>query len=691
MDKQEFCSEILEEILKCCEAEFFPKVHRYVENFIDIFNHKTVQTKLQDWTKESRDKLTNIKRSESVFDILKRLRDALSHLSSSQDLNNFLNNVLSSGFYSMLFEDELKFLDDENKSDISKKAREFLDYIDKNSKDRVCSDTAFEQYIATWKDGKIRQGWDPKRIQEEIQTMRDQSRIAADKNRTSLNILTRDIGEKFEVLREKLAPLQAAVNVVEGPISALLTIFFGPDLSHKTMDYARSPIRGLSNNYRRQEVGWYDNTKQTIVDYIEGKTTDYQIQRFLQAEELEQDIHHFKDCLFPWIEEVLKVLQQPAFCLPKKSMMLEIDRLHKFLYAVVLNKPERLQEHQDMLSNVMRESANTSTVGNASILPCISFGQLALAGGGRERIVRLTFVLDQSLTQEGVRVCLENITSIFKEHLKECESTVDNGLKVIKIDVAIEDNVAGLVARAVAKLADLSIKGVLVGSFGLGGFRHAMNPAFNRIYSLQGADEAEGFISTYFPGALDRGGEPYFCPNGWRRYAIDVGMTAKQFECSYGKWHVAYHGTEGHIAMAILLSGLKASGEGCFKETGKGVIYLSSSIEYSGHPRYARVWKVKGKYVQMVLQVRVQGTLVFRKKRGTLPGAFPMNVGIDHNYKDNNELEWVISWPPGSYMTSNNGILVYGLMLRVTDEHPGRLPHNAWWEQSRIEEYWNYF
>ena len=256
----------------------------------------------------------------------------------------------------------------------------------------------------------------------------------------------------------------------------------------------------------------------------------------------------------------------------------------------------------------------------------------------------------------------------------------------------MDNNIPALIARTISKLADLSIRGVLIGNFGLGGFRHAMNPTFNRIYSFETRDTANGFISTWFTGFLDRGGEPYYCPNGWRRYAIDVGMNGTEFEKVYGKWHVAYHGTQGNLAVAILSSGIKASGEGCFlNEKGKvrGAVYLSPSIEYCGHPRYARVWNLKSKYVQMVLQVRVRPTLLSEKRQGTIPGAFPKDKAIDPNFKSNTEQEWIIRWPPHELITRTNGILVYGLMFRVTDDHPGKLPQNEWWQTSR-PNHWDY-
>ncbi|CAF4678635.1 unnamed protein product, partial [Rotaria sp. Silwood2] len=204
-----------------------------------------------------------------------------------------------------------------------------------------------------------------------------------------------------------------------------------------------------------------------------------------------------------------------------------------------------------------------------------------------------------------------------------------------------------------------------------------MNPAYNRLYSREKLDEVDGFITTVFPHALNRGGEPYYCPNGWRRYAIDISMTGEEFEQEYGQWPVAYHGTAGSLAMVVLLNGLRASGQGCFINQNEGAVYLSPSIEYSGHPRYAKVVKIKSNYVQMVLQVRVQPKL-FRKHCGTLPGAKCYTAEpADPNFS-NHELEWIVKWKPGEHMNALNGILVYGLMFRVTDKHPGLLPQNKW-------------
>lgn len=87
--------------------------------------------------------------------------------------------------------------------------------------------------------------------------------------------------------------------------------------------------------------------------------------------------------------------------------------------------------------------------------------------------------------------------------------------------------------------------------------------------------------------------------------------TTEEFDRAYGDWHVAYHGTSKHCAMTILQNGLQPtkdskgamSSSTCYLKPEEEALYLSPSIEYAGHPRYATIWKINGRYVQMVLQV----------------------------------------------------------------------------------------
>lgn len=110
----------------------------------------------------------------------------------------------------------------------------------------------------------------------------------------------------------------------------------------------------------------------------------------------------------------------------------------------------------------------------------------------------------------------------------------------------------------------------------------SLNPQFNKRYG-----PGEG--ATYWRGALNdgrrRGGFPYYCPDGWARFSLDVikmqrsenaslnGNTPdsdsdyhsdhRNFDDKYGNWAIMYHGTKGKLVGSILSSGFRAH-DGCF-------------------------------------------------------------------------------------------------------------------------------
>ncbi|CAF5149723.1 unnamed protein product, partial [Rotaria sp. Silwood1] len=82
-------------------------------------------------------------------------------------------------------------------------------------------------------------------------------------------------------------------------------------------------------------------------------------------------------------------------------------------------------------------------------------------------------------------------------------------------------------------------------------FRNAikLHPEWNLTY-------AKGH--TYWEGALndgiDRGNQPYYCPVGWKRYALYV---TDHFPEKFKGWCKCYHGTKFSYGLSILLCGLK--------------------------------------------------------------------------------------------------------------------------------------
>ena len=118
-----------------------------------------------------------------------------------------------------------------------------------------------------------------------------------------------------------------------------------------------------------------------------------------------------------------------------------------------------------------------------------------------------------------------------------------------------------------------------------------------------------------------------------------------------------------------------------FNAGADAVVYLSPSIEYCAHPCYTSVHtpgKSGAYYLQIVLQVRVNPNLYYKKMAGSLPGATSVDYSrADLNFS-NDELEWFVPADSNAYVTPLDGIVPYGLMLRISKVHPKNLPQNHW-------------
>lgn len=220
------------------------------------------------------------------------------------------------------------------------------------------------------------------------------------------------------------------------------------------------------------------------------------------------------------------------------------------------------------------------------------------------------------------------------------------------------------------------------------------NPKFNRIYLFNNEKayletneepEIEKFLKTRFT-VLYYSNYPYYCPEGWRRYSLEI----NDFDKKYKDWPVAYHGTSSKNLIDILCEGFRISRRRpCF---GDG-IYFSPSIEYCGHWRYAEPKKSKTRkfYLQAVFQCRLRPgsfsvnreTMILDDKK--IKKSQDPNIDkdkiIDPKFK-NTELEWVISSEKINELKKENkeSFVIYGLMLRVTKENPKNLEINKWWD-----------
>jgi hypothetical protein len=123
---------------------------------------------------------------------------------------------------------------------------------------------------------------------------------------------------------------------------------------------------------------------------------------------------------------------------------------------------------------------------------------------------------------------------------------------------------------------------------------------------------------------------------------------------------------------------------GCYYGKGVTRVYVSPSIEYCAHTRYAKPWTKtekngKTRWFQLVFQCRVNPEAVKKIRPETLiRNGYKNNVTIDPNF-DNKELEWIIPGKEGIYHM-NQDIICYGLMMRVSDVNPEQLPSSEWWK-----------
>lgn len=160
----------------------------------------------------------------------------------------------------------------------------------------------------------------------------------------------------------------------------------------------------------------------------------------------------------------------------------------------------------------------------------------------------------------------------------------------------------------------------------------------------------------------------------------------KELDAQWGKWYVAYHGTRDENAPKILAAGLKISTTGCFYDNGVPRVYVSPSIEYCAHPRYALPWKKADKngqtlWYQLVFQCRVNPASIAKVgPEALLDNEYKSTVTVDPNFK-NNELEWVILGKYGQHFIEDD-IICCGLMMRVSNVDPATLPPSSWWKKS---------
>lgn len=114
---------------------------------------------------------------------------------------------------------------------------------------------------------------------------------------------------------------------------------------------------------------------------------------------------------------------------------------------------------------------------------------------------------------------------------------------------------------------------------------------------------------------MQRGGQPYKIPVGWKRFAVKVSHkydngdnTWMQMKGTPGEWAVAYHGTKYHCLPHILQGGLKAGpGQAYSGSCGLGIYCSPDLATAEGYCAQVSVSDgTRSRSVKFILQCRVR-------------------------------------------------------------------------------------
>ncbi len=201
------------------------------------------------------------------------------------------------------------------------------------------------------------------------------------------------------------------------------------------------------------------------------------------------------------------------------------------------------------------------------------------------------------------------------------------------------------------------------------------NGKYNRGYCTENCTKHNRTIMhTYWKGRLASSPErfPYYVPSTWYRLSLQVDFT--QLPDWGPNWHTLYHGTRSQYVHKIVENGFRV--REC--QHGFPALYLSPSIHYSSHPRYARVVVYNGFFFQFVLEVRVDVRKVQPiKKRETLEVG--VKGDIDPNFPNNEDLEFLLRAQEGNFIKPREGVVVTGVLVRKINFDPALLPSSWWW------------
>ena len=257
---------------------------------------------------------------------------------------------------------------------------------------------------------------------------------------------------------------------------------------------------------------------ETILDYLcdiigEPATRDY-----INKEGLDSSLIDIRTEIERRAQELMKSNENAwKYRVNAKLIEQDVKRRETLTNVLLLGEAEVAQEHMKQIEELI----NTATQPVPAEEKELILPQLVEARVPRnDPNVRLEIVFDSSLTYEQKKNALDDLRNILPGPSEMGDRPI------IKSPILI---VHKNVCANKDKLARLGVRAVLMGEYGLENIKVRNRPEINRIYSQDGFETAEGFIPTPYFEANKQGQETYYAPIGWRRVAIDIGLSTEDF------------------------------------------------------------------------------------------------------------------------------------------------------------------
>jgi len=706
-------------VLRAIETDSMDRVEDIVGRLIDLFNSYESREFLENKMQQARNGLERLERAmkSSLYEGMKEMRQLVTEIrihlwSGNSAISRFQFHGQSLHYLLTRASDVLK----DDSLSIDEKVKKIWYGITESlteDEDRERAKENLEKFILQWRQG-CRLPEDKKtRLEKQI---REDFERGLEQQQSDIEDLFNQLREHFQELRNKLEDTQQAIRDEErqrwlkgaaiGGGCAIAAFAAGglPGIvvgsiigaavgaARETKKAEDEIVRRCGERFlNRKNPEWYPRIENSLFNYIRGNTTDDELWNLIERESLEKDLHHIREHLQGWISSCHNLLDDTKIPkLNRDAFVLEARRMWAFAKALLLDDSEYVQHHSELLSMLI----NAALSSGDDVSTFISIARLP----DGSQTLKMKLIVRQAADMRAVHKLICDIAERAGPTRGPPRHSVGLLEDPCEYEISFKEmdgirRFLGVLAKLAGKLAEVHVRVALLGEYDVNVGSRLTNPAFNRIYGR--GLTAPGFRPTVF-NFLDYSGEVYYCPTGWRRISINVADSAAEFDRKYGGWHVAYHGTNHELAATILTSGfMPAVGARSGKEE---VVYFSPSIEYAGHPRYAKVYehndrRGEKKYMQMVLQVRINPMNIWKKVGGTLPGAFDPsnryykksrdNPPADPNFPKNQNLEWLVKPIPGTSGMDmfKNMCVIYGIMIRVSDTDPKNNPDSQWWQK----------